>query len=99
MKELQARVVGRVQRVMFRDFVVRNAKRLGVVGEVQNNRDGSVRVLAQGDEERIEKLVQQLHRGSLFSRVDTVETTWQDIEAPTHDDFVIIFNQNIIDRI
>ena len=49
-KRLECQVFGRVQLVMFRDFVTRKARARGIVGTVKNNPDGSVSVVAQGDE-------------------------------------------------
>ncbi len=63
---------GRVQKVMFRDFVQRKARWLGLSGTVQNRLDGTVFVYVEGDEESVKKLEQKLHKGSIFSRVDKV---------------------------
>lgn len=64
--------------MMFRDFVCRKARKLGVVGTVQNISDGSVLVVAQGEEERLQKLLLLLRRGSLLSKVDNTKDTWLD---------------------
>ena len=66
--------------VMMRDFVQRKARGLGIVGEVENLADGTVRVRAEGERESLEKLIEELKKGSLFSRVDDVSVTWT---APT----------------
>ena len=47
-ERLEAIVSGRVQMVMYRDFTARFARRLGLVGEVKNLSDGTVRVIAEG---------------------------------------------------
>ena len=78
MKEMHCRVSGRVQQVMFRDFVWRRAVALGVPGFVRNERDGTVTVVGQGNEDSLRELERALHTGSLFSRVDSVETTWRE---------------------
>jgi len=78
MKELHAIVCGRVQFVMFRDFVQRRAHRLGLVGFVQNLSDGTVKVVAQGKEPALEKLITALKQGSLLSRVDLVDVSWHE---------------------
>lgn len=73
-------VKGRVQGVMFRDFVQRKARGLDIVGTVQNQPDGSVFVVATGEEEKLKKLLEFLHKGPLLTmirhKIDTVETTW-----------------------
>ena len=79
MTELYAIVRGRVQLVMFRDFTQRTARKLGLTGFVYNRPDGTVEVVAQGERSALEKLLAALHRGSLLSRVDTVEHEWRDL--------------------
>lgn len=79
-KRIESTVRGRVQLVMFRDFTKRYARRLGLVGFVKNNPDGTVRVIAEGSEEKLKLLIAHLGKGSLLSRVDHVEVEWS---APT----------------
>lgn len=81
MHELRARIYGRVQMVMFRDFTQRTAKKLHLTGEVHNEPDGSVSVIAQGQQDALQNLLGRLHHGSLFSRVDRVDVQW--LEQPT----------------
>jgi len=72
-----ATVSGRVQLVMYRDFVQRKARSLGVVGEVHNENDGTVSVLAEGEREGLEKLLVLLKRGPMLSRVRGVDVQWK----------------------
>jgi len=90
MQEIHARVYGRVQFVMFRDFTCRNAKRLQLVGTVQNLPDGSVAVVAQGKKEALEELIGRLHKGSLLSRVERVDVEWGDVTT-SHKTFTITY--------
>lgn len=75
-KRLECRVFGRVQMVMFRDFVKRAARAWGIVGMVHNEPDGSVSIVAEGEEEKLRELLARANRGSIFSRVDRVEEKW-----------------------
>lgn len=75
-ERLEARVSGRVQMVMFRDFTQRKASALGLVGEVKNCSDGTVCVVAEGTRPKLEKFLQKLHTGPLLSRVDSVDARW-----------------------
>jgi len=61
---------------MFRDFTQRKAKSLGLVGTVKNLPDGSVFVVAEGEEEKLARLLEKLKKGSLLSRVDKLEEKW-----------------------
>lgn len=76
-KRLECTVYGRVQLVMFRDFTTRKARKLGLVGTVKNNPDGTVSIVAEGDEGVLQKLLTLIHEGSVLSRVDRVEETWK----------------------
>lgn len=89
-KEFHANVSGRVQMVMYRDFAQRKARGLGIVGIVKNLPDKTVEVRAQGEEERLEKYIQKLKRGSLLSRVENVEVMWMEPSAE-YEGFKIVY--------
>ena len=68
-------VRGRVQGVGFRYHVVREARRLGLAGWVANERDGSVRTVAEGPSDaldRIEDVLRTGPPGSFIERVSVV---------------------------
>ena len=75
-ERLEAIVHGRVQLVMFRDFVQRKASSLRLCGFVQNLRDGTVRVVAEGAREPLARLEQKLHKGPLLANVKNVDASW-----------------------
>jgi acylphosphatase len=66
-------VLGRVQGVGYRYFVLRLADRLGVTGFARNLPDGSVEVVAEGEEAVLEELKAGLERGPAFASVSGVE--------------------------
>jgi acylphosphatase len=66
-------VRGRVQGVGFRWFVDHEARQLGLSGWVRNNFDGTVEVLAAGNEQQLEALRKKLERGPRAARVDEVQ--------------------------
>ena len=69
MKAVQARVTGRVQGVSFRWYAQEQARRLGVVGWVRNEPDGSVLLHAEGEDEAVDALVAWCRDGPGFARV------------------------------
>lgn len=79
-----------MQIVMYRSFVRGKAHSLGLVGTVRNLKDGSVEIIAQGNKEKLEKFIEHLQSGPLFSRVDNVTVEWRR-PSTTFDDFNIIF--------
>ena len=70
------RVYGEVQGVGFRAWVARKAARLGLKGYVENQPDGSLLVVVEGERGRIEELVEECRRGPPLSRVESVEVEW-----------------------
>ena len=66
-------VTGRVQGVGFRFFVNEAARREGLRGWVCNLPDGRVEVLAEGDEESVDRLERQIRRGPPAARVQQVD--------------------------
>ncbi len=89
-KQIECKITGRVQLVMFRDFAQRKARALKLVGTVQNMPDGSVRVGAQGEESVLQKYIGHLKKGSVLSRVDGVEVVWAS-PASVFTDFQILY--------
>lgn len=75
-ERIEAKVSGRVQMVMYRDFATRKAHGLRLVGEVQNLADKTVRVVAEGPKEKLVAYIEKLNRGSLLAHVEAVEVSW-----------------------
>ena len=73
---LQAIVRGRVHGVFFRAFVETRAEGLKLTGYVRNRPEGTVEVRAEGERQRIEKLVEYLKKGPPAARVEEVEVSW-----------------------
>jgi len=72
--ELHAIVVGRVQGVGYRYFVLDQAASLGLSGWTRNLPNGTVEVLAQGGADALNHLLAALHRGPSGGRVDRVDS-------------------------
>ena len=66
-------VSGRVQGVGYRYFVMRAAEALAITGFVRNLVDGRVEVIAEGPEEILAELEQQLRQGPAFAAVSSVD--------------------------
>lgn len=83
----RALVRGRVQGVGYRDAAVRCARRLGVMGWVRNEADGSVRVHAEGSADALAKLTEFLREGPAAARVDDVEL--EPVAVEGHEQFAV----------
>lgn len=65
-------VEGEVQKVGYRDFVVKVARRLGVRGYVENVEDGSVQILCEADNSVLKDFVEQVNVKEEFIVVEKV---------------------------
>lgn len=65
-------IAGRVQGVGYRDWMVREAARLGVSGWVRNRRDGTIEALVDGDTASVEELLRLCRRGPRLAEVNEI---------------------------
>ena len=75
---LSAIVHGRVQGVLFRDFVQGHAELLGLTGYVMNLPGEMVEVWAEGEKEKLLQLIKYLEAGPRRARVQRVDVNWLD---------------------
>ncbi|PID84730.1 MAG: acylphosphatase [Chloroflexi bacterium] len=73
---IEAQIYGKVQGVSFRHYTQKKASHLNLTGWVANVSDGSVRVVAEGEEDKLKQLIIFLHIGSPFAQVDQVDVSW-----------------------
>ena len=76
-KRVQLFIRGRVQGVFFRAATQREARRLGIGGWVKNRNDGSIEIVAEGEEESIKELVGWAQHGPTAARVENVDVRWR----------------------
>ena len=81
MKRALVVVRGSVQGVFFRAEARDRARSLGLGGWVRNAPDGSVEAAFEGDDERVESMVEWCRRGPAGARVEDVEMTWVEPEG------------------
>lgn len=75
------RVVGRVQGVGFRAHVEYSARRIGgLTGWVRNVGYDTVEAVAEGEREKVDRLIEAMKQGPRSSRVDESRVDW---ETPT----------------
>ena len=68
-------VTGKVQGVVYRDFIQENAEKLGVEGSVQNQEDGTVIIHACGFAEILDDFIDVLYQRSNKSLIEDVSVT------------------------
>lgn len=69
---------GRVQGVLFRDSARRQAKKLGLVGWVANQSDGTVKIVAEGEEAGLNQLIKWCYNGPVLAKVNKIDIQWQE---------------------
>lgn len=62
-----------VQGVFFRDSARQAAQSMEITGYVRNLRDGRVEVVAEGEKDSLDKLVQWCHKGPPAAIVESVD--------------------------
>ena len=80
MRRVHVRVRGRVQGVFFRAEARGRAESLGLGGWIRNAPDGSVEAVFEGDEQRVDSMVEWCRRGPSGAHVDDVDV---EAEEPT----------------
>lgn len=90
MSQVHVRVTGVVQGVGFRWFVREKARRLGLAGWVRNVADGSVEVIASGEQGQIDLLMGELQKGPPGAVVDRIDPASSAPEHPLASPFGII---------
>ena len=75
-ERLEATVLGAVQGVGYRWFVVQEAGRLDLRGWVANRADGAVVCVVEGPRPALESLLMALARGPIAAQVERVIPAW-----------------------
>ena len=75
---MHLKISGRVQGVAFRAYTQREARELGLNGWVRNLPDGTVELIAEGEEADLKNLETWCHDGPPSASVNHVETQWLD---------------------
>lgn len=77
-KRIEIVAIGQVQGVFFRQGVRAEAERSGLTGWVRNEPDGSVRIVAEGEEENLQKFVEWARLGTEWAKVEKMEVGWRE---------------------
>lgn len=81
MKNLYIKISGQVQDVGFRYSTIQLAKKLNLTGWVRNAEDGGVEILAQGEENNLQKLLDWAQDGPPNAQVKNIEFEWGEIKS------------------
>ncbi len=70
------KIFGRVQGVYFRQSAKIEADKLGLVGWVRNDPDGTVETLAVGPKKDLEKFIKWCKNGPESAKVENISVKW-----------------------
>lgn len=71
------KIYGRVQMVFFRDSARREAEKLKLVGWVRNEPNGTVKIMAEGEEAKLKQLINWCYNGPILAKVTKIDAKWQ----------------------
>jgi acylphosphatase len=73
-KAVKIIITGTVQGVFFRNFVKESADKLGLKGFVRNLENGDIEIVAEGDGNSIEQMMDICKKGPKFAQIRNVIT-------------------------
>jgi len=76
---------GKVQGVGYRFFATRVARRLGLKGWIQNNRDGTVEALVEGEKAAIDEWIEEIREGPRYAEVTKIDAEVRDFSGKLGD--------------
>jgi acylphosphatase len=79
MRRIVCHFYGRVQGVLFRRFTATLAVKYGIGGWVQNRADGTVELVADGEEEDLKSFFSELQEGPPAADVRNFDVRWEEI--------------------
>lgn len=93
-KRLKVTILGQVQGVFYRYNVKLQAEKFGLSGWVKNKADGSVELVAEGEEEKLKKFLDYCQAGPPFAQVEKVEVSWAEATGEFGQNFKFKFYDN-----
>ncbi|MFQ6009790.1 MAG: acylphosphatase [Candidatus Aenigmatarchaeota archaeon] len=72
-KRVRVLIMGRVQGVFFRQNTVEEARKRGVTGWVRNNADGTVEAVLEGEEDKVNEMIEWCRRGPEHAEVEDIQ--------------------------
>lgn len=79
------RIHGKVQGVGYRFYATRVARRMGLKGWIQNNRDGTVEALVEGEKQNIDDWIEEIREGPRYAEVVRIEQETKDFSGKLPD--------------
>ncbi len=88
MKTIKILIIGTVQGLFFRKFADEEAKKIGVKGFVRNLDDGSVEIVIEGENKKVDEMLKVCKQGPPYAKIRDVKVT--EINHQGFDSFKIL---------
>lgn len=88
-KRVRLKIYGDVQGVFYRAQACEFAKNLGLVGYVKNEFDGTVKIIAEGDENVLKKLIKECYTIP-SARIEKIDIEWEEAMGEFRE-FIILY--------
>jgi acylphosphatase len=75
-KQVNLKIYGKVQGVFFRDSSRAEAKELDLFGWAENRADGTVEIIAEGEDKDLRKFIEWCKYGPDHAEVEKVDVKW-----------------------
>ena len=80
-RRVKINIKGKVQGVWYRASAKEEADKLGITGWVKNEIDGSVTVVAEGDEEKLNEFIKWCWIGPVYAKVENIKEEWSEFKG------------------
>ena len=80
-RRIHLTIYGKIQGVLFRSSTRFQARNLQLTGWTRNNTNGTVEIVAEGEEDKLKELMRWCARGPQRASVEKVETKWLPYKA------------------
>ncbi|OIO48462.1 MAG: acylphosphatase [Parcubacteria group bacterium CG1_02_40_82] len=80
-KRVIIKVSGAVQGVFFRAHIFDKAQEILLVGWVSNEPDGTVKIVVEGEEEKLKKFIEYCKEGPKFANVENLDVKWEEAKG------------------
>ncbi len=78
-------ISGKVQGVFFRSSAKKRADELHITGWIRNLDDGRVEAVFEGEQEKVEKMVEWCRKGSSYAIVNNIQVISEEYEGEFND--------------
>ena len=89
-KRIKLKIYGLVQGVGYRYMSQKTAKIFGFTGYVRNLEDGTIEILAEGEEKKLKEFIDWCYNGVGPAQVQKIEKSWSEATSE-FSDFLIKF--------